>query len=69
MPKFCVRNKNYLFLSPQAKCVPRVWAGTGGTPGALYSVLQSDGQDVETRLHQEEVVCELWEKVINALLL
>lgn len=69
MSKFRVRNKNYLFLSLQAECVPSAWAGTGGTPGAVHSVLQSDGQDVETRLHKEEVVCELWEKVIHCLLL
>lgn len=30
----------------------------------MRSSLQSDGQDVETRLHREEVVHGLWEKVI-----
>lgn len=39
--------------------MPSAGAGPGGTPGALHSVLQQDGQDVETRLHKEEVVCEL----------
>lgn len=61
MFKFGVRNKKkkFFFFLSQAKCVPSAGAGPGGTPGALHSVLQSDGQDVETGLHKEEVVCEL----------
>lgn len=39
--------------------MPSAGAGSGGTPGALHSVLQPHGQDVEARLHKEEVVCEL----------
>lgn len=55
----------FSFLSPKAKCLPRVGAGAGGAPTAMCSGLQPHGEDVETGLHREEVVHGIREEVIS----